>query len=111
MGQWALDSVHELIRWEYLRLRLTLKTNLASKRWRESQSWNRVYVLSGRGRSEEEIPGEDLELTNLLNELGSEGWELVSETVYESSAASSPTGWPNAQIPIDIRWTFKRSSP
>ena len=50
----------------------------------------------------------------VLNELGAEGWELVSEEAdrsYVSRSDSSPIqGWGGSPIsnPIRKRWTFKR---
>lgn len=55
-----------------------------------------------------------LSTMQVLNELGAEGWELVSEEAdrsYVSRSDSSPIqGWGGSPIsnPIRKRWTFKR---
>ena len=46
-------------------------------------------------------------LGGILNNLGRDGWELVSEVVHERAVVPSK-GWPHAGIPIATQYTFKR---
>jgi len=44
----------------------------------------------------------------LLNDLGAEGWELVSDAITNSTV-STFWGWPNSSsLPIRREWTLKR---
>jgi hypothetical protein len=43
----------------------------------------------------------------ILNELGADGWELVSSQVFSSKLGKS-RGWDNASSPIDTRMLLKR---
>lgn len=46
----------------------------------------------------------------LLNELGSEGWELVAHVVTRSVTTEVTMGWPGqAAMPIQEVWTLKRA--
>ncbi len=58
-----------------------------------------------RDTEDKDVSGPDI--LEILNELGAEGWELVSETVRESSAGKR-RGWPEAAHPIVRQWTLKR---
>jgi hypothetical protein len=55
--------------------------------------------------TEKDIAGTGL--IAILNELGAEGWELVAETVRESTAGKR-RGWPEAAHPILRQWLLKR---
>jgi len=47
-------------------------------------------------------------ILKILAELGAEGWELVSETVLDTTIVASGLGWRDVAIPVKMRWTFKR---
>jgi hypothetical protein len=48
-----------------------------------------------------------IQLLDVMNDLGSEGWELVGEEVTES-AVGKRYGWSEAGFPIIRTRTFKR---
>jgi hypothetical protein len=43
-----------------------------------------------------------------FDQLGAAGWELVSETVIETTDFASSRGYPNVTAPITVRFRFKR---
>jgi hypothetical protein len=48
-------------------------------------------------------------LTIILNELGAEGWELVSTVIARSIVVDGGLGWVGATgMPIEQTWTLKR---
>ncbi len=49
-------------------------------------------------------------LFDLINELGSEGWEMVGDTILRSGLNLVTPGWTNASEPLHWRLTFKRPS-
>lgn len=71
--------------------------------WSYRHSWRVRYP----GREPEEIAGEELSLGGVLNHLGAEGWELVSEVVMDRAAAPR-RGWTRADVPVSVRYVLKR---
>jgi hypothetical protein len=94
-------------RWEYLLASWQSTTNYYSKASHEAQTWESVYWLTRPDVEPEKLNGE-VKWSALLNELGAEGWEMVSESVRRSVVHAHALGWTNAGAPIEIRWTFKR---
>ncbi len=98
--------------WEYLVASWSLSTNLASKASDAGQSWEGEYLVLAPGATEPQRhpapisdPGHAL-----INELGSDGWELVNESVTESMIGTG-RGWTGTgSFPIAYRWVFKRPS-
>jgi hypothetical protein len=66
---------------------------------------------TGMGVDHEVIQEIDTSVFSVLNELGSEGWELVSTTVMSSAVISPANGYPTGGHPVDIRYYLKRPVP
>jgi hypothetical protein len=61
--------------------------------------------------SKEGEEGSKKSILDLMNELGAEGWELVTDAPIDSVIATShSTGWSEAGIPVLRQWLFKRSA-
>jgi hypothetical protein len=56
----------------------------------------------------EDLGADTVKIQDLLNEFGAQGWELVSETVLDTTLVSDQNGWSKAGTPIEIRWILKR---
>lgn len=108
-----------MIRWEYAVLEWSYETH-GTVVEREVGVGSRVSTASSRdvsyrhlwrirypGGEPQPVVGEDVSLGGVLNELGREGWELVSEVVMDRSAAPV-RGWPRADVPVSVRYTLKR---
>ena len=87
--------------WEYLVASWSLSTNLASKASDAGQSWEGEYLVLAPGATEPQRhpapisdPGHAL-----INELGSDGWELVNESVTESMIGDRPGVDGNRKLP------------
>jgi hypothetical protein len=71
------------------------------------------YFINGAGRSEKRVSraehgeDEDFSFGDFLDELGAEGWELVSETVLETTLLPG-IGWEQVGSPVRIRWMLKK---
>lgn len=61
--------------------------------------------------SEKDPEAEGPHSGDLLNELGAEGWELVSDVVTESAVGTTQSGWDRGGFPIKREWTLKRRVP
>jgi hypothetical protein len=44
----------------------------------------------------------------IFDALGTEGWELATETILQTAAFPSTRGYSGVTAPISIRWRFKR---
>ena len=66
------------------------------------------YRISRPGARNSETRPANTPFLELLNELGTEGWELASEMAY-ATALVNLYGWSNVGQPVDHRWIFKRS--
>lgn len=95
--------------WEYLLVRYTTTTNLASKAPGQPQTWKSEYGIYRPHDSEGERRPGDIVWSELLNELGNQGWELVAERIDSAVIVGESLGWYNPSLPISISWTFKRS--
>lgn len=69
------------------------------------RTWTDLYEFwpSGETRDAKSLP-----LHRLLNEIGAEGWELVSESQWERAAVGPVRGYQSVDAPIRQRWIFKR---
>jgi hypothetical protein len=100
-------------RWEYL----TLLWGRSLRAIEPGEaSWCERYVICRRESEEGEErlawdektkPEVQPTLVALLNELGAEGWELISEIALENTVHPQ-TGFETVGSPISIRWLFKR---
>lgn len=74
----------------------------------EPSFWSKTLIYRpGVEKEEREGP---LDWNALANELGDEGWELVSDYTAGSNLGQAQ-GWPNASRPIKRRSIFKRPKP
>jgi hypothetical protein len=92
--------------WEYL-LVLWQGPNLATEGAGDTQKEEAGYQITRPNTKTEKVPA-DIRLSRLLNDLGAEGWELVSHTILRSVIFSKSLGWSNVGGPIEMAWTFKR---
>ncbi|OJU84326.1 MAG: hypothetical protein BGO11_16825 [Solirubrobacterales bacterium 70-9] len=46
----------------------------------------------------------------VLQEVGTEGWECIGETVMDTALITEEHGWKSKEVPVHIRWLFKRPS-
>jgi hypothetical protein len=98
-------------RWEYLVVAWSLTATPPS---REGEAWGLegVYQISRPASTWVETRRYDVAqgatlAFELLNELGAEGWELVSHTI-ERNAVAPAQGYQTAGIPIASMQIFKR---
>ena len=98
-------------RWEYLVVAWSLTATPPPE---ASEAWGLqgVFQISRPGTAEVETRRYDGARSSalgfeLLNELGAEGWELVSNTV-ERSAVAPTQGYQTAGVPIASTQIFKR---
>jgi hypothetical protein len=117
-------------RWEYLVLVMEHRTELKTRSHLmtgldltfppqpEEKYWARTtthFIFRPGADDPEELAGTPTEAPDngtytcgLLNQLGAEGWELVSDVVSHSTV-STFWGWPNtSSFPIHREWTLKR---
>ena len=104
-------------RWEYLMIvweyeAISLPGPTDNSKWR----FKRDFYIWRPGATESDhrpvSDTDDKELSGptvleLLNELGAEGWELVSATESESIIGRR-RGWPETGYPVRREWTLKR---
>jgi hypothetical protein len=93
-------------RWEYLFVAWQ-SPNPAAGGVGDTQAGEPGYWITRPYTDAEKAPG-DVKLSQLLNDLGAEGWELISHTIPKSVVLSKWLGWPNVGGPIEMTWTFKR---
>jgi len=94
-------------RWEYLVISAQY-TLVPAETKGEPSTWLYEYALLWPGAQEEEkrpYPGENF--SNLLAEVGRDGWELVTAVVNDTWI-TEVRGIPNAGIPVRTAYTFKR---
>jgi hypothetical protein len=58
--------------------------------------------------SSEESDQTRTNVLTVLNELGAEGWELVSRVIQSNAMGKSNLGWTTAGWPIETVWSMKR---
>jgi hypothetical protein len=100
-------------RWEYLHVVWIYKRTTVKV---ETYKWTQIYWVYRPGveKGEERFAwSEDttkvkVTFNDILNELGSEGWELVSESVLDSVVFSNKHGVEMVGAPLRMRWNFKR---
>lgn len=91
-------------RWEYMRVTYVSSTKMSPT----PQTWSEDYWVCRPGAEREHLAAASVDFDVLLNELGSEGWDLVSEHTRDSVVLSSQHGWPMVRVPVKMVWTFKR---
>ncbi len=103
-------------KWEYM-----------SISWVSSREWkappipgvevfkSHFYIYRPREKAEVRLNRDsenpDAETTwylEVLQEVGEEGWECIGETVMDTALITEENGWKSKQIPVNIRWLFKR---
>ena len=92
-------------RWEYLRVYYLHSTENYGA---ASQTWSHAYWLMRTGVPAEHRLAEDVDFDALLGELGTDGWELVTEHTRETVIFGEMHGWKNVGSPVSMMWTFKR---
>ena len=93
--------------WEYLSLTYNSATSVEQSASGSRRRYNQSYSVRRPDGVVEERRG-DLSVDVLLNELGNDGWELVSETVWHTAIMEGVNGWTESGSPVTARWTFKR---
>lgn len=101
-------------RWEYLVLSWAMTAtppDAMSDEWRLEASFHifRPGALSAETRTYDGTQPSTLGF-ELLNELGADGWELVSNVV-ERTAVAPAQGYQTAGVPIATTQIFKRPAP
>src|SRR5690349_19793073 len=97
--------------WEYMRVTMLYKTanKLDPETRTDVQTWTTSFSIAKPDGSTESVEaGEGFSFLVLLNELGAEGWDLVSETVRKTTITAGALGWNDVGTPISIVYTFKR---
>lgn len=64
-----------------------------------------------RSADSDYLEGGERGILDLLEEFGGEGWELVSETVLDTTIESDRAGWDQVGVPVRIRWILRRGKP
>jgi hypothetical protein len=102
-------------RWEYLTVWHTEAVRPKDPNNLEAGwEWQYVAWIDRPGSTEKEKRETEwgvtrLSIRGLLDELGSEGWELVSEVVHQSRMTSGLYGWSGAQSDsMGLRLILKR---
>jgi hypothetical protein len=49
-------------------------------------------------------------VSKIFNELGADGWELVSDSTRSAKVYTDINGWPDASAPVEVAYWFKRQS-
>lgn len=99
---------------EYLTLTLTHETNWSKIKNISPlpvQKFTQTYhIRRPNGTEPEELAG-GIPLAVVFNDLGREGWRLVTCEIPESTVASGGyRGWDEVGIPVRQRWTFIREA-
>lgn len=93
-----------MTKWEYMQAGWQQSTVLVSGR---PQTWETQYWVKRAGTDFEYLAA-DLDWLAFLNELGTDGWEMINERIPNSVVLGNYLGWPNASSPVSMVWTFKR---
>ena len=77
------------------------------------QAWDDYYFVLRPGAEDAETHKEidtarPVLWRDLLNELGQEGWELVTSDVLDHAVVSTSLGWSDVSTPVRVRYAFKR---
>lgn len=89
-----------------------------AKKADEKRTWRQELTITRPGQDGEtrlvwtSPPTDEAKTSTLdvLNDLGAEGWELVTETVLDSEIFSRLHGWESVGSPVLMRYLLKRSS-
>lgn len=89
--------------WQYLVMVWEYTTKMVD----QEQTWAGKYYIyrTGVETVEKEPTGS---FVGLLDELGADGWELVTSEPTRNTLVSTFGGWTEVSMPVRIRWTFKR---
>jgi hypothetical protein len=102
-------------RWKYLFVTDTYSSNFVTKT--ESEPAVSTHQITIEEIQEKDRPKPKLErivapkgttLLSVFSGLGNRGWELVSETVMETTIVGTAHGWRSVGIPAVTRFMFKR---
>src|SRR5256885_2244026 len=69
--------------------------------------WEAKWHITKSGEHEERAYA-GTSYIDMLNELGSDGWELVAKSVLDTVIVTTQQGFQNVGTPIRMEWTFKR---
>lgn len=93
-------------RWEYLTLAEEYSVSTAAVGG--FGQWVKLWHIRRPGATTSEVVGGESHATEFLNQLGSEGWELVSNTVVETTIVPGQRGMAEVGTQVLQTWTFKR---
>ena len=94
-----------MTRWQYLCVTWEYSTQVVGD---QPRTWANRYFLRRDGGEATALP-EGLDWVKYLNELGSDGWELVTERMQNSVVfGGQELGWSNVAGPVRMVFTFKR---
>jgi hypothetical protein len=105
----------EVPTYEYLILAHTHETNWAeirNKTPRLTQTFTQTYYIRRPNATEpEKLPG-DTPIGVIFNDLGREGWRLVTSEILDSTVITGGNyyGWDEVGFPVRQRWTFIREA-
>jgi hypothetical protein len=95
------------MQWEYL----IVQYLATAREERGKLVWTQQYNIGHPSGKPQSRRGDQVSLSSMLNELGSQGWELVAETVLETKAFGSPEHRGATHVPIEIHLILKRPLP
>lgn len=89
---------------------------LTAKKADEKRTWRQELTVTRPGQDDEtrlvwtssSTDETKTSTLDLLNELGAEGWELITETVLDSEIFTRLHGWENVGSPVLMKYVLKR---
>jgi hypothetical protein len=93
-------------RWEYLVVFYQETTQIDTA---GNRTWNNSYhVIHPEANKTGTRSADTATWAALLNEFGSEGWELISDSTVDTTVVGHKNGWMDVGVPIRMMFTFKR---
>lgn len=90
-------------RWEYLTVKWESSVNAST-----SPPTHDERLIAVRSGQPPVVLGEGEGTLTVFDQLGADGWELVSETVIETASFAQSRGYHQITAPINVRFRFKR---